>query len=37
MLVRWRRRGRREHEPVVTRSRTRAEDLLLEAELDRLR
>jgi cytochrome c-type biogenesis protein CcmH/NrfF len=37
MLMRWRRRGRREHEPVVTRSRTRAEDLLLEAELDRLR
>jgi cytochrome c-type biogenesis protein CcmH len=37
MLARWRRRGRSERAPVPQRSSTRAEDLLLEAELDRLR
>jgi len=37
MLVRWRRRGRSDRAPAPQRSRSRADDLLLEAELDRLR
>jgi cytochrome c-type biogenesis protein CcmH len=37
MLLGWRRRGRREGTAVPRRRSTRSEDLLLEAELDRLR
>lgn len=37
MLLGWRRRGRREGPAVPRRRSTRSEDLLLEAELDRLR
>ena len=37
MLLGWRRRGRREGTTVPRRRSTRSEDLLLEAELDRLR
>jgi hypothetical protein len=37
MLLGWRRRGRRDRTAAPRRRSTRSEDLLLEAELDRLR